>query len=73
MRNAEIRSGLRCPVYQLQGDFSGEGLLQLEKDWIVNVGTFWAIGNEQLGPANLKDKDRLGPVWDEEVVRQFVY
>ena len=28
----------------LQGDFSEEGLLQLEKDWIVNLGTFGPLG-----------------------------
>ena len=28
----------------LKGDFSTERLLQLEMDWIVNLGTFGALG-----------------------------
>ena len=28
----------------LQGDFTEERLLQLEKDWIVNFGTFGPLG-----------------------------
>ena len=28
----------------VQGDFTEERLLQLEKDWIVNMGTFGSLG-----------------------------
>ena len=42
-------------VDHLQGDFREERLLQLEKNWIVNMGTFGPLG------VNTQDQERLGP------------
>ena len=58
-------SAVKCSTVldHLQGEFSEERLLQLEKDWIVNMGTFGPLGvntRDQLISRTRRDWGRWG-------------